>query len=77
VKRRSFLQFLGLAPAAAVAPKVAEAVEKVKPSFYGIAHQDGGEPDVGYVEVVETCCTCVAAPFTVKDLPGYVVSRRR
>jgi hypothetical protein len=75
VKRRSFLQFLGLAPAAAVAPKVAEAVEKIEEKMvvYG---GDVFKPDACEWPS-EVMCTCVAAPFTVKDLPGYVVSRRR
>jgi hypothetical protein len=71
VKRRLFLQFLGLAPAAAVAPKVAEAVERV---------QEVAAPAES-VEVLnqygDILCTTVAVPFTVKDLPGYVFSRRR
>lgn len=49
MKRRSFLQFLGLAPAAAAAPKVAEAVEKAFPKV----EAESLPSNIGAVETYE------------------------
>jgi hypothetical protein len=71
MKRRSFLQFLGLAPAAAVAPKVAEAAEKMlepyqaDPVFAEVVPQyDPVDSGITY--------SVVCQPFTLDEMKQVI-----
>jgi hypothetical protein len=86
MKRRSFLQFLGLAPAAAVAPKAESAVEKfmekakaldVEPEFYGKADHAAPEHHEidGCTSYVSVCTTSSTSDLYLWK-NGYSVRRR-
>ena len=68
MKRRSFLQLLGLAPAAVVAPKIAEASEKFTDTAKKL---DFGAPPVERSRYEFDDDDCISACVPAVDPQGY------
>ena len=74
MKRRSFLKFFGLAPAAAVAPKVAEAVESAFPEE-AVAEIDTYAISTGYEEM--DCFSAVPCPVDFVRMKDLIAQSKR
>jgi hypothetical protein len=75
MKRRSFLQFLGLSPAAALAPnavEAAKAIEELLPKVPEVPLYTSGEAEIGGLTDCSISCVCsIDSADSAYILPSY------